>query len=90
MITFVVEVARNKNLRCLYSYFLFSLKKNIKKAVSIFFKIIGQVYGKLDLGSASWSAEITEHKEVVVFKIALPSGKLQTNNIMTLNERSVV
>ena len=42
------------------------------------------------MASVSWSAEITEHKEVVIFKIALPNGKLQTNNVMTQNERSVV
>ena len=88
MIKFVVEVAHNKNLRCLYSYFLFSFLK--KKQFQIFFIIIWQVYGKLDLASASWSVEITEHKEVVIFKIALPSEKLQTNKVMTQNERSVV
>ena len=42
------------------------------------------------MASASWSVEITEYKEVVIFKIALPSGKLQNNNVMTQNERSVV
>ena len=37
---FVVEVARNKNLRCLYSYFLFPfLKKKQKKTKKNSFKI---------------------------------------------------
>ena len=35
------------------------------------------------------SLEITGHKEVVISKIALLSGKLQTNNLMMQNERSV-
>ena len=71
MMTFVVEVARHKNLRCLYSYFYFRFEQ--KKTNSLkFFIIIWQVYGKLDLASVSWSVEITEHKEVVKFlKIAL-------------------
>ena len=51
-----------------------------KKKQFNFFIIISQVYGKLDLVSALWSVEIIEHKEVVIFKIALPSEKLQTNN----------
>ena len=55
-----------------------------------FFIIISQVYGELDLVSALWSVEIIEHREVVIFKTALLIGKLQTNNVMTKYERSVV
>ena len=57
-----------------------NLTKN--KTVLNFLNFILQIYGKLDSVS-------TEHKEVVSFKIALPRGKLQTNNVMTQNERSV-
>ena len=35
------------------------------------------------------SLEVTEHKEVVISKIALLSRKLQTNNLMMQNEKSV-
>ena len=81
MITFVVEVALNKNFCYLYSHFYFCFER--KKNSLNFFIIISQVYGKLDLVSALWSVEIIEHKEVVIFKIALPSEKLQTNNVNT-------
>ena len=88
MITFIVEVALNKNFRYLYSHF-YSCFERKKNSLNFFFNI-SQVYGKLDLVSALWSVEIIEHKEVVIFKIALPSGKLQTNNVMTKYEKSVV